>query len=102
LLILVGIGVIVIIAAIVCLHSDREGDFVEYRPVVLRMVGGDPVLVDCPEMMNGNHVHAVINVLWKYGEDFRMEGHKLYIRRWLAENRDLLWNYTEKADSNSN
>ena len=78
--------------------KSPDVEYVEYRPVVRKLDRGDHLLADAPELLTPDHIRAVQRVLEGYGEPFKLEGDKLYILRKLSVDRDLLANYTEKAE----
>jgi hypothetical protein len=78
--------------------KSPDAEYVEYRPVVRNLNRGDHLLADAPELLTPDHVGAVQRVLQGYGEPFKLVGGKLYIRHELSVDRDLLANYTEKAE----
>jgi hypothetical protein len=80
-----------------CKNMKGQTDLVPYVPVVRRVDRGDHLLVDAPELLTDAHVKAIAAVLTRYGERYEAHGPALRIERKLAEDRDLLANYTEKA-----
>ena len=80
-----------------CKNMNTQTDLVPYTPVVRQVDRGDHVLVDAPGLLTEAHVKAMTNVLARYGERYDTHGATLRIERKLAEDRDLLANYTEKA-----
>lgn len=72
-------------------------NFQELKPVILdneKLIHTE--IVDMPIDFNKN----IIQVLNYYGEEYHMEinTNKLMIKRKLFENKELLWNYTNKAN----
>jgi hypothetical protein len=78
-------------------HMKSQTDLVPYTPVVRRVDRGDHLFADAPELLTAAHVKAITSVLDRYGEHYEVHGTDLRIERKLSEDRDLLANYTEKA-----
>ena len=78
-------------------NMKTQTDLVSYMPVVRRVDRGDHLLVDAPELLTEAHIKAMTSVLDRYGDHYEVHGLTLRIERKLLEDRDLLANYTEKA-----
>ncbi len=82
---------VVAIAVIIRYYS-----YTPYVPVK-REGAAEPVFVAAPELLDAEHVKCIVTVLRKYNEPFLIKNHKVYIKRSLANDKDLLANYTSKA-----
>jgi hypothetical protein len=71
---------------------------VPYVPIVDVWIRGDPLLTDTPGLLTREHLEAVDHILNYYNEKHEFHGGVLYIERSLANDRDLLWNFTTKAE----
>ena len=73
--------------------------YVEYVPIVLIVEHGDHILREEPSLITPEHIKAMKIILERYGEKYNMKDGKLYIKQSLQNDRDLLQNYTFKAES---
>jgi hypothetical protein len=72
--------------------------FVEYQPLKLQ-TGAQNKLVSAPELNTSGHVERVKAVLDFYGEKWQTDDSgKLLVTRKLSRDKELLWNYTNKAE----
>jgi len=72
--------------------------YVEYVPVVLIVERGDHKLIEYPNLITTDHIEAIKIILEKYDEQYKMKNGKLYILQTLQNDKDLLQNYTSKAE----
>lgn len=94
LVIWIGLCVVslMLVLCIAVLRSDAE-----YVPYIPHEVTFDGALAN-PELVTEEHLDAVQQVLSRYGYTFIREGpRRLLIQRKLANDTDLLMNFTEKA-----
>lgn len=76
--------------------TQEEPTYVKYVPVA-RTAGGE--LVEDPDLLSPAHLEALKVVLRNYNEPFRLRADGVYIQQSLRADRDLLANYTSKAES---
>ena len=74
-------------------------NYVEYTPIVLVVEHGDHLLKEEPGLITPEHIEAMKIILGKYGEKYVIKGGKLYIKQSLQRDKDLLQNYTFKAEA---
>lgn len=91
---LLGVLSIAVLAAGVAVVM-RQGQFVPYVPIEMVFDRGDPVLVDARELLTPEHCREFASIV---GEDARFEGERLLISRSFAQDRELVMNYTQKAE----
>jgi len=82
-------------AVLAAIYWSRNA-YVPYIPVV-RGNDADHTLSPDASLLTQDHVDAISKLLSRYGESYKVIDGKLHIRRSLANNRDLLANYTTKA-----
>ena len=71
---------------------------VPYIPVVLNVYRGDHKLQYDKDLMDSEHKKNIIIILRKYGEYYQEQGDVILIRHYLLRDKDLLQNYTNKAE----
>jgi len=75
--------------------------FVEFVPLKL-VEGRRNQLVPAPELLTSRYLERVKALLLFYGERFRTNSEgRLLIPRKLANDRDLIWNYSKKAQEDN-
>ncbi|MCP4646521.1 MAG: hypothetical protein GY852_02145 [bacterium] len=72
--------------------------FVEYVPVVLSIERGDHILKEDHSLISPEHIESMRATLNNHGEGYKVKDGKLFIRRALQKDYDLLQNYTSKAE----
>lgn len=97
----------VILIAVLCIATGAVVSWLTLRPSMVpsSMVPYTPIvmdqrqkLVDMSVLITPAHLDAMERVLKRYDEPFHRSGPTLLlIPRRLAEDRDLLWNFTTKA-----
>jgi len=85
--ILIGISVVLYVT---CFR------YIEYVPI-LRNNDPNHTFIVSPDICDENHQKAVMQILEKYDENYQIKNNKLLIRKSLANDLDLLSNYTKKA-----
>jgi hypothetical protein len=73
-------------------------NYCEYTPVSLIVERGDHKLVETPELSTKDHIEALKHILNKYNEPYMISDDKLLIKESLQKDKDLLQNYTFKAE----
>lgn len=82
----------VIVFMVGCTH------YTEYIPIVLIIDRGDHILKEDPSLLSPEHIDAMQAILKKYGENFEVRDGKLLIEQSLQRDKDLLQNYSFKAE----
>lgn len=90
---LIGIAITSLAAIAVLVRPQPR--FVPYVPVLLVFDRGEPVLIDAPELLTAAHCREFAQLV---GSAARFEADRLLIRRSFAQDRELLMNYTQKAE----
>lgn len=85
---------VTLLTVILIINILKNTGMVPYVPIV----SVDSVLTDTPKLLTPDHLDAVDHVLSYYGQKHEFCGEKLYIEASLANDRDLLWNFTTKAE----
>lgn len=84
--------------AILLVMTGCNRDLVEYEPLKLQ-TGAQNKLVPAPELNTSAHLENVKVVLSFYGEQWQTNSNgKLLITRKLSNDKELVWNYTKKAE----
>lgn len=89
----------VLIACEVFALSSCMDDYIPYVPVVVEWEGGDLLLKEDRGLLTEEHTRCMQVVLKRYGESYYMRDGTLFIPKRLHDDRELLWNYTSKAES---
>lgn len=84
----------------ICVMCQLSGcsNYTDYVPVSLVVKGGDHVLTEDPSLLTKEHIEAMKIILSRYGEDYKIADGKLMIKASLKSDKDLLQNYTFKAE----
>jgi len=72
--------------------------YVEYVPVEMTFRGGDCVIINRPDLLTPEHVERMKQILDDHNEPYRLRHGRLLIHGRLQHDRDLLSNYTRKAE----
>ena len=70
----------------------REYSFTVYIPLVFE----NDEIIEKPSLLTENHKSKMIQVLNYHDEKWKLQGEKLLVKRNI--DRELLWNYTTKAN----
>jgi hypothetical protein len=88
-------GRIITIAAFAFLLLGCSAGFVTFQPI---QKSKQDLLIPAPELINPNYIERVKIVLTIYGEPYRTnQAGGLLVTAKLALNKELLWNYSDKA-----
>lgn len=74
-------------------------NYTEYVPISLVVENGDHKLIEDRKLLTPEHVGAMKTILSRYDESYKEIDDKLWIKSSLQSNRDLLQNYTFKAEA---
>ena len=77
-----------------------EASFKKYVPLQREEINGDHKIIEVPKLKTKEHLRAFVKVLEKYDEEFVVIGdfRDVEISSVLAKDKDLLANYTKKAE----
>lgn len=91
---------LVLLAMLLTLHLGGCSDagYTPYIPIVLSDLTGRQGLVEDKTLLTPEHISAVQVVLNEYNQPYKMIDGELYIKPSLWRDRDLLWNFTSKAE----
>ncbi len=84
---------VIVVTVIFILFACMKKDYVEFVPVYLE----SDKLIQKIELLDEELKSNVEMVLLYYEEKYKIEDGKLYITKQLADNKELIWNYTNKA-----
>ena len=73
-------------------------EYTKYVPIQL-VFEKDYKLIKNPSLLTQEHTEAMIKILSSYREDYKVVSGDLYIKRTLQSDKDLLQNYTFKAEA---
>lgn len=90
---------VLVVSVIVMTFLSGCSNYTEYVPIVLNVERGDHTLVEQPDLLSDTHIDAMTKILSRYGEPYKIIDGKLYIKSSLQADRDLLQNYTFKAEA---
>ena len=76
-----------------------NSSYTEYIPVSLVVEKGNHQLLENPQLLTPEHVEAMKLILARYDEPYKEIDGKLLIKSSLQSDRDLLQNYTFKAEA---
>jgi hypothetical protein len=81
------------------IYSQWPYRMVPYVPVVEEWVAGEPELRESPELLTPAHLERMQTFLRIYREPFRLRDDSMFVQKRLRDDRELLWNYTSKAEN---
>ncbi|HHZ19115.1 MAG TPA: hypothetical protein GX391_01175 [Firmicutes bacterium] len=88
-----------IIALLYCLEllciNLYMNSYIKYDPIVYKPGKG---LVEAPKLNTMAHKENIKLVLTSYSEKWKEKNGEIYIQRKLYFDKDLLWNFTNKAN----
>ena len=91
-----SLGVLLLLASLAAIQAFLAS-YVEFVPMKLR-TGKVEALVPAPEVLSAGFQKDLISVLETYSESYRTNRlGKLLIKRSLARDKELIWNYSQKA-----
>lgn len=88
----------IIVFLVMPITGGCSEEYVEYVPIELVVIKGDHILQKNPELLTPEHIEAMKKILKGYGEPYKIIDNKLYIKKSLMDDLDLLQNYTSKAE----
>ena len=78
-------------------HFIRR-EYVEYVPIERIIVRGDHRLTENVSIRSASHLREIVRILDQYGERYEVdESGRVWIPKQLADDLDLMANYTKKA-----
>ena len=97
-LVLMGLAVVTTIGLFVWLgwYTRWLNEFVPYVPVV-EVWQPDITLVEEPSLLTLEHAEGIVTVLREFDEEFAVRDSEVHIRRRLARDTEIIWNYTSRA-----
>lgn len=88
--------ILVVFFSIVLLNiSLYMNSYVKYNPIVYKKGHG---LVEAPKLNTTEHKENIKFILTSYSEKWKLKNDEVYIQRKLFNNKQLLWNFTSKAN----
>ena len=75
-----------------------QQEYVPYVPIDLHW-NGEIEFVEAPSMLTDRHASAIQVVLERYGKPFVVRDKVVYIPRWLQEDQERIFNYSQKAEA---
>ncbi|PIE71152.1 MAG: hypothetical protein CSA22_03760 [Deltaproteobacteria bacterium] len=95
--ILIAINYLILYVSLIFICSCMG--YVEYVPIMLVVERGDHILKEEPSLITPEHIEAMKIILARYDEEYKVKDGKLYIKQLLQSDKDLLQNFTFKAES---
>jgi hypothetical protein len=75
---------------------SRQPVYTRYVPLMIVFEAGDPVVRECPELDTPAHRAAMRSLL---PNETKWEGESLRVRRFLYGDREMMANYSAKAEN---
>jgi hypothetical protein len=89
----------IILIFLVILSISGCAKYVKYVPVKRVVKNGNHLLIDASSIATEKHKKSLVLILDKYEEKYKIIDGEIYIPHRLAQDKDLLSNYTQKAEA---
>lgn len=80
-------------------EEKNNKDYEEYCPVVIDLTTNSNIYKECPDLLTKDHLDEIRIIFDKYEEKYIIDDSgDILVPRKLSENKDLVANYTKKAE----